>query len=128
MPEIGRQAMIFQHATAACIWLSHTDGDPLSQMIKDITACSEIRPDMPNNAKHLELMENWLQLWLTKILEHLKEILDEPWFTSLWTLQEAYLRPFGLLLSREGSTIAKSGGYSGAENLRSLTSTYLQNC
>ncbi|CAG8953823.1 hypothetical protein HYFRA_00006715 [Hymenoscyphus fraxineus] len=122
--EIGRQAMIFQHASSSFIWLSQIQLDELQLITCELREAAQQGPipDMSRGAKHFKLMQTWLQKWIPIVLKHLKALLQEPWFTSLWTLQEAYLRPLSLLLCKDGRPIPrKREGFHGNENLRSVT-------
>ena len=49
-------------------------------------------------------MAEHLELAMTEI----KSLLADPWFSSLWTLQEGYLRQDSFLFSQEGSLIRLS--------------------
>jgi hypothetical protein len=51
-------------------------------------------------------------------------ILSDPWFTSLWTLQEAYLRPDALFISKEGDSIYDSQQYPLRGNLTGSLSRF----
>ena len=67
--EVGRQAAIFQRAKETYIWLTTVAiGD--WEVLLESKFGSEIYVD------HMNIIER---------------VLDDPWFTSLWTLQEAYL-------------------------------------
>ncbi|KUI55248.1 hypothetical protein VP1G_02644 [Cytospora mali] len=100
MLEVGRQAVIFQHAESSFIWLASSLGQDLQLVISELWDASNNAPapDMAANARHVVLMEKWLENWLERSLQSVEYILErEPWFTSLWTLQEAYLRPFAVM-------------------------------
>ncbi|KAL6412555.1 hypothetical protein AUP68_03758 [Ilyonectria robusta] len=43
---------------------------------------------------------------LATIHDHLGQLFKDPWFSSLWTLQETFLRQDVVLLSQEGSSVA----------------------
>jgi hypothetical protein len=122
MSEIGRQAIIFKNAFSACVWLSRRDEHQLRTIISDLSQAARLRPDMPRSEEHISMVEDWSTQWLQKLLKHFGSILDEPWFTSLWTLQEAYLRPHACILSRDGMPLTRdTKGFSGFENLRAVT-------
>ncbi|CAI6336112.1 unnamed protein product [Periconia digitata] len=42
------------------------------------------------------------RLWSETVLNSLQTVFDDPWFSSLWTLQEAFLRTDAYILGREG--------------------------
>jgi hypothetical protein len=94
--EIGRQAKIFRHAKLVFAWLTtqvfaelmekwaqaQIKGDALLQTLHEIK-----RYDMPRNVG----------------IDFEHYLLDNPWFSSLWTLQEMYPRQDALLMTREGT-------------------------
>ncbi|KAF2122732.1 hypothetical protein BDV96DRAFT_561285 [Lophiotrema nucula] len=93
--EIGRQALIFRGANTTLVWLNKT---------------------INSKVEHIWRSRDW---WFQEPSEHTDEtsqdavasmnnfvsILKDPWFSSLWTLQEAYLRPDAIILSRTGKAI-----------------------
>ncbi|CAD0113976.1 unnamed protein product [Aureobasidium uvarum] len=101
MYEIGRQAGIFKQATHAYGWLNfHTH--------RNLQGLFDIIFDLDN------IMSGW-ELWkpsntrdqscvpkLRHILSTLESLMEDPWFTSLWTLQEAVLRRDAMILSTDG--------------------------
>jgi hypothetical protein len=60
-----------------------------------------------------QVHENWLQTqltdqqtsWILRSRTALDNLFIDPWFTSLWTLQEAFLCPNAYLLGREATHI-----------------------
>lgn len=123
--EVGRQAVIFQHAESAFVWLSRTCFEDLERLQRELWSAANGAPP-PNlafDAQHANRMEEWLDTWLETCVKQTKYILEkEPWFTSLWTLQEAYLRNFACLLARDGRAApeARAGFGSGPARLREL--------
>lgn len=98
LEEIGRQAAIFNKARHCFIWLNQTSTDRVASIVK--LWASSFLVDFYNDFERKEglaLVRNWPA-------QH-REFLNDPWFTSLWTLQEAFLRPDALILSRENSTV-----------------------
>ena len=107
MSEIGRQAKIFANADTALIWLSHHDSGQIEQNLQQFVAA-------------IEQLESEPQIDSAKTAaEGLATILQDPWFSSLWTLQEAFLRKDALLLSLQAESVSLRG-YSMAD-LRLLT-------
>lgn len=105
MLEVGRQAVIFQYAEATCVWLASSPCARLEQLTMDLWEASYFVPpsDKPIGPDHKAELEHWLHGFLEKTIDHIKYIIErEPWFTSLWTLQESFLRPFANLLAGEG--------------------------
>lgn len=85
--EIGRQARIFEGANNSYIWLSTLSSDDWIELLK-------YYPITGGTFK--EAMEP---------LQILNRILSDPWFTSLWTLQEAFLRKDAYILDSVGSIV-----------------------
>lgn len=92
--EIGRQAAIFQCAQSVFIWLTTHESGQLKVILDDLWAFF----DVPKfSSSHTEDHE--------KVMQHTNLLLSDPWFTSLWTLQEAFLRSDAYFLSKEGHLI-----------------------
>ncbi|KAJ9653651.1 hypothetical protein H2198_007202 [Neophaeococcomyces mojaviensis] len=91
--EIGRQAAIFQNATGVAVWLSKTgkhaeDLKRLRWMLTNIvTLVHGLESDVMHVFRHGPPAK-WQQI---EILIRIRALLADPWFTSLWTLQEGYL-------------------------------------
>ncbi|KAF2260845.1 hypothetical protein CC78DRAFT_536143 [Lojkania enalia] len=93
--EIGRQALIYRGAQAVFVWA--------------VTL-------LPNRHDHVFGNIEW---WGVDPAEHTAEtiqeptkamldfleVLHDPWFSSLWTLQEAFLRPNAIILTRPAQPI-----------------------
>ncbi|ROV98343.1 hypothetical protein VMCG_07151 [Cytospora schulzeri] len=131
--EVGRQADIFRGAQKVSVWLTDFS---LTELEK---AFSSIRSDlvtvrafqsMPD--RYLELTEN-IESWKMGSTERMEEnvevlntmtstldkICKDPWFSSLWTLQEAFLCPEARFLSRDGHFVGSDSVAIG--NLSQLT-------
>lgn len=88
--EVGRQAGIFRNASGVAIWLSYTgkDDESLTRLQRRLTdflalvykGSNPFIPDFNPDASQRE-----------EILSCVEEMLCDPWFSSLWTLQEAVL-------------------------------------
>ncbi|RDI77049.1 Protein-glutamate O-methyltransferase [Venturia inaequalis] len=98
MDEIGRQASIFGNAAKVFVWLSSLETGVLTSALDDI---GEYGPQL--------MTFDSLKLNRTKSIGHLYEafevIFNDPWFSSLWTLQEIVLRHDAMIISREGQSI-----------------------
>jgi hypothetical protein len=107
MYEVGRQAGIFKQATHAYAWLNFHPHGELQALFDTIF-------DLDN------VISGW-QMWelsdlqkqsviprLQHILSALGSLMQDPWFTSLWTLQEAVLRRDALILSSTGQPLTMS--------------------
>lgn len=93
MDEIGRQAAIFREASFAYVWLSRIS---LQSCFEAMILVEEVQLEanmgLEENDRRLQKLEGAFEL-----------ILSDPWFTSLWTLQEIMMRNDAILLSSEGS-------------------------
>lgn len=107
MSEVGRQARIFRGAKRVYIWLNHTSHQSLSQVQHNLSALTitsrdpENPPPPPEPPLERRSRKDWFEL----SLQSFRLLVEDPWFSSLWTLQEAFLCPPALLLSREGRLI-----------------------
>ncbi|KAI0453805.1 hypothetical protein F5B21DRAFT_477933 [Xylaria acuta] len=97
--EIGRQARIFKGAYRAFIWLFKHDSAAVDSMHHSITEQEGSWPFEYDRDLGVSL--------ITK--DYVDFLLSDPWFSSLWTLQEAHLRPDAIPLTREGQVWAFDG-------------------
>lgn len=109
MDEVGRQASIFKNAWKAFVWLSHTTAGALDNAVALMetagAALLEARRGAgPTNTYQAE----GILPTLGAIREAIDPVLDDPWFSSLWTLQELFLRDDALILDRKGDCIRLS--------------------
>ncbi|KAL3442677.1 heterokaryon incompatibility protein-domain-containing protein [Aspergillus insuetus] len=114
MEEIGKQADIFRGAERAFIWLTaHTD-ESLSVTSRTLYEFGELLASIEVDASNLSYNKSELQYMLDdrlgNALSAAEELFKDPWFSSLWTLQEAYLRPDATLLSKDGKSILTPAG------------------
>lgn len=96
--EVGRQASIFHGASQAFVWLSHSSADKIADAIFQLNLDRE-EIDQPGNPLLFEALEC--------SYENFRTIFQDPWFTSLWTLQELILRNEFDILSAEGRSVWK---------------------
>ncbi|KAI4593805.1 hypothetical protein KJ359_008846 [Pestalotiopsis sp. 9143b] len=107
--EIGRQADIFRGASLVYIWLTGTSSDDLDEAAFEIRDfANEARRNMPFQYEHSTIHPSEREAdfepdWLSNGSKSLQAFYKDPWFSSLWTLQEAFLRKDGRFLSRDGS-------------------------
>ncbi|KAK1250092.1 hypothetical protein MKX08_010095 [Trichoderma sp. CBMAI-0020] len=99
--EIGRQASIFKQAKSTFVWLSRLDRIQLAQAIDDILESGGRLYD------HVDIGVDGVDFddvmdKLHKVSEYL---FSDPWFSSLWTLQEIVLRNDAIVLSAEGESV-----------------------
>jgi Heterokaryon incompatibility protein (HET) len=113
--EVDRQAKIFLRANDVCIWLLNHDSniDRLwsSTVAAAISAAKMFSGKVPS--RHAT------SKWLSQVSSLLIQFTRDPWFSSLWTLQEAFASPGAILLSLSRSSksaldtskaMQKSGG------------------
>ncbi|KAL8364193.1 hypothetical protein RB601_009772 [Gaeumannomyces tritici] len=86
MDEIGRQAAIFDRALDSFIWLSRLPAELLSRHCRNLHVTNG-------------------PLWIEDRHEDISSLLADPWFSSLWTLQESFLRSDAVWVAREGCTV-----------------------
>lgn len=95
--EIGRQADIFSGADHVIVWLSTLDASRIETALMTLerselflTASYDEDEDGPPVTE-----------LLCQIYESLQVLFSDPWFSSLWTLQEAFLRDDAIIMSRD---------------------------
>ncbi|RYP44514.1 hypothetical protein DL768_009028 [Monosporascus sp. mg162] len=104
MAEIGRQARIFQNAEYSYVWLSHLSYHRLDSLLRDLSSAvaglqgEPYDPTCPYDGHH----------WILLATQAICGLTDDPWFKSLWTLQEGYLCNHAIILSREGHVLCDS--------------------
>jgi hypothetical protein len=111
MLEIGRQAGIFSRAARVFVWL----GQPKATLQTSLEAIDDLREKILNTLRfigqaekestYLAYIARDMTSWTATIIA-LSEFLADRWFTSLWTLQEAYLRSDALFLSRNSVIVS----------------------
>jgi Heterokaryon incompatibility protein (HET) len=106
--EVGRQARIFRGAHHVYVWLNHLSFDQLSRLSNSIrTAVLMTMDEETRLGNESKGQSKWYKL----ACESFGELVLDPWFSSLWTLQEAFLCPEATLLSRHGHHV-EEGSYS----------------
>ncbi|KAH8694502.1 hypothetical protein BGZ61DRAFT_478111 [Ilyonectria robusta] len=135
--EIGRQARIFRNAHQAFIWLLSEQKEPdrssapYEQSPRDLFCLlerSSLRAEASyqqwlsgNNILKLgghdesdekkELSFNTMAFdWIADATRSISLLTQIPWFSSLWTLQEAILQPNSIFLDRQGSKVLSEKG------------------
>lgn len=88
--EVGRQAVIFEGAQIVFAWLHTLSQDKLRSYCEIVRAGSIHEKD---DQRAISVFKSILAL------------VGDPWFSSLWTLQEAFLRPDALLMSKGGTVV-----------------------
>lgn len=96
--EIGRQAKIFRGAQEVVVWLTTFDGTRMGRWWNQLKRVEEpIAGVEVGNPPSVDM-----NVWLSGLRALLAQMRAEPWFTSLWTLQEAFLSPKATIFCREG--------------------------
>lgn len=149
--EIGKQADIFQNASACVVWLNDVDTwkipetavswlglSYLAKTTVGLPGLSELLKDLTDEAVQISSRENFAPSegdpWAVRESHHEERVgpSGEPfraqvdpgsaWFSSLWTLQEAYLCPGAYLADKGWNFLRTIGGVPlTLDNLTSLT-------
>lgn len=100
MDEAGRQGGIFANAKYVYVWLWTLSLASLEAAMGDVVYCSMyLVPDFRN-----EIDRDLISV-LTELQKSIDTLLGDWWFSSLWTLQEGFLRRDAMVLSREGGPV-----------------------
>jgi hypothetical protein len=99
--EVGRQASIFKNAQGVYVWLSHLQTEVLSLAVQNIQNQGLQLRD------YVDKTDTFLSPYnlAYSLNEQFNVLFDDPWFSSLWTLQEVVLRNDALVLSAQGEPI-----------------------
>lgn len=100
MLEIGRQAQIFRYAKESYAWLSRLPTATLRASLYNLRAAVYGLQKEPFTKEGSQKFHS--RPWLRMAIDSLTGLLNDPWFSSLWTLQEAFLCNNAILLSRHG--------------------------
>jgi hypothetical protein len=108
--EVGRQAMIFDGARHVFVWLSSRDAESFQLLIASTavfegTGGSIDEPEWDDSDNDENKIEIAAAPANAPIWTQLQNILEDPWWSSLWTLQEAYMRADAYLLSDDGQLV-----------------------
>lgn len=105
--EIGRQAAIFKKANRPYVWLNR-----LEEI--EIRACDRFLLDSSDKLSILSDRNDFESVfdecWTEQYVNVLQTLLRDPWFTSLWTLQEMFLRADAIILCKNSEPIEREGG------------------
>ena len=139
MDEIGRQVGIFANASQVYVWLWSLPSARLQDVYDDITRCSASLnvdegtfrqlPQMaslscmyddtaPRNASQegdVGTLDQIPHAILSSLKTSIKTLLGDPWFSSLWTLQEGLLRQDAIFLSQDAECIQHRVGIASSE-------------
>lgn len=101
MYEVGRQAAIFNRATLACIWMTRLGHQEMQNAVSALMDAELVGLCTRGKVQRTRTDEKDICL-LRNVVSGLETLSRDPWFSSLWTLQELVIRPDAVLLSREG--------------------------
>lgn len=122
--EVGRQAGIFGNAKEAFIWLHCT---PTAQLQRISDQLFDLAERVDGEEEHVvnygegDVSTRWTkgasalptyitdERWVRQVSDSLDILDSDPWFSSLWTLQEAYRRGDARILSKEGQLLTRIG-------------------
>lgn len=113
MKETGRQAAIFEGAQSSYVWLNYLKTVHLRSLFGMLeTIAFELDRDIldpSHNQSSAPVItrSRWLESATTTVQSIFQ---NDPWFTSLWTLQETFLRQDAILLSREATPVTANRG------------------
>lgn len=128
MDEIGKQGDIFRRAVKTYIWLTQHDTASLQLLLNTLKAFAYKIEALGRDSSNFEPNQEEVLLILEKGLDEvyvaIRTLLSDPWFSSLWTLQEAYLRDDALLLSHTGDTMMPPDRGAPPYTLRTLCATF----
>lgn len=107
--EIGKQAAIFRRASKVFAWLAPWESEDLERSLWALETFCSSSWELRNKFSTTFFMKSSLartESSVELLLEAIQNLVMQPWFTSLWTLQEAYLCKDAFLLSRSSTTFS----------------------
>lgn len=110
MAEIGRQASIFLRARRAYIWLNKFEPQHICDYMQTLFCYACQLADGEINAFTAT----------EKMFNNVSVLLQDPWFSSLWTLQESVLQKQAIVLNKRGEPVTTNGPWNGADNYTRL--------
>lgn len=107
MAEVGRQVGIFKNAAESFVWLHKYCGPELQSLFDSI---GQAVTKFSNISQKNAWTSDTCVLLLKMLLQDFQSLLSDPWFTSLWTLQESILRRDAQILAKDGDAVNAGGG------------------
>ncbi|MCJ1371181.1 hypothetical protein MMC20_002396 [Loxospora ochrophaea] len=98
--EVGRQVGIFQEAQKVYAWLSWHTSEFLEELVKNVNDFS-----LDIQMSYLEGKADETYSAINSLTETLNMLFQDPWFSSLWTLQESFLRRDATLINQDAQTV-----------------------
>ncbi|KAI0899296.1 hypothetical protein F4806DRAFT_333206 [Annulohypoxylon nitens] len=149
MDEIGKQVGIFANASQVYVWLWSLPSPQLQDVYDTITRCGAsldkdggaFRP-LPQTASYSVMYDDAVpsndcqegdeatldqipHTILSSLEVSIKTLLGDPWFSSLWTLQEGLLRQDAIFLSQSVEYVQHRVGFANPEaEIFSLVSAF----
>jgi hypothetical protein len=99
MMEVGRQAGIFAGSRDAYVWLTYLEPRELR---RHLTAVLKIGYELTQEGRDVRDA-------LKPLLCALEAIFQDPWFSSLWCLQESVLQRSAVFVDRDGDIVTAPG-------------------
>lgn len=97
--EVGRQARIFDGAREVIVWLTTFRRAEMKEWWSSLRNIERPVVGVEVGAHQSPDLDAWTEYVQT----HLRRLRADPWFSSLWTLQEAFLSPRAILMYRDGT-------------------------
>ncbi|KAI0184659.1 hypothetical protein EV127DRAFT_316831, partial [Xylaria flabelliformis] len=114
MDEIGRQVGIFANASQVYVWIWSLPTARLQHVYDDITRCGASLDNSEGIFRQLPPLAT-SSVTLSSLEASIKTLLGDPWFSSLWTLQEGLLRQDAIFLSQEAECVQDRVGIVASE-------------
>jgi len=114
LDEIGRQGKIFQRAESAYIWLCRTSSTSLKRISNQMESMKglylhaiqddffESKSPKPDLGKDMDKEEEDLLAMLDSSIQAISKLIEDPYFSSLWTLQESLYHQQACVISSDG--------------------------
>ena len=103
MQEVGRQASIFKGARQAYVWLNKQEPEALNKGMQNLNRCGYNFAQGSVDASQAA----------EEMFASISHVLQDPWFSSLWTLQESVLQRHAILLNKRGEPVTTPGPWAG---------------
>ncbi|KAL8670781.1 MAG: hypothetical protein Q9168_004703 [Polycauliona sp. 1 TL-2023] len=110
MQEVGRQAAIFKGARKAYVWLNKYEPHIIKDQLQELLRC--VYDLALGNVEPLQAAG--------AATDTLSLLLEDPWFSSLWTLQESVLQRHAWLMDKSGQPITTHGPWIGESPIAQL--------
>lgn len=107
MDEVGRQVSIFRNASTPFVWLNRISINEFYEAIELLESENWKLFEERQATEQTGLVRQWAVLdALEGIEKAVATFLNDPWFSSLWTLQEFILRTDAVVLDRHGESLS----------------------